>query len=71
MVTKTKKSEIRKITVNVPAAVLELAMKANGEGLTATVVEGLQKVAAKEAYARLLAARGTYKSKMDFAALRD
>jgi hypothetical protein len=71
MVHKGKKSETRKITVNVPAHILDLALQANGDGLTATVVEGLQKVAAKTAYAGLVAARGKYKFSYDVQSLRD
>jgi hypothetical protein len=43
----------RKITVEVPAELLETAQKASGEGITQTVRTGLQLVAASRTYARL------------------
>jgi hypothetical protein len=48
----------RKITVEVPAELLETAQKASGEGITQTVRAGLQLVAASRAYARLRQLRG-------------
>ncbi|MGA3205039.1 MAG: hypothetical protein ABSF12_21290 [Bryobacteraceae bacterium] len=48
----------RKITVEVPPALLEKAQRASGSGITQTVRTGLELVAASEAYARLLQLRG-------------
>jgi hypothetical protein len=48
----------RKITVEVPAELLETAQKASGEGITQTVRTGLQLVAASRTYARLRQLRG-------------
>jgi len=48
----------RKITVEVPAELLEKAQRATGDGVTQTVRTGLQLVAASEAYARLRQLRG-------------
>ena len=48
----------RKITVEVPAELLERAQRASGAGITQTVRTGLQLVAASEAYARLRQLRG-------------
>jgi hypothetical protein len=48
----------RKITVEVPADLLEKAQRASGEGVTGTVRTGLQLVAASQAYARLRQLRG-------------
>ena len=48
----------RKITVEVPAELLETAQKASGEGITQTVRAGLQLVAASRTYARLRQLRG-------------
>ena len=42
----------RKITVEIPAELLEKAQKASGTGITQTVRTGLQLVAASQAYAR-------------------
>ena len=48
----------RKITVEVPAELLETAQKASGKGITQTVRTGLQLVAASRTYARLRQLRG-------------
>ena len=48
----------RKITVEVPAELLETAQKASGAGITQTVRTGLQLVAASRTYARLRQLRG-------------
>ena len=48
----------RKITVEVPLALLEKAQQASGTGVTQTVRTGLQLVAASHAYARLRELRG-------------
>ncbi|MGC9947351.1 MAG: hypothetical protein ABSF64_13360 [Bryobacteraceae bacterium] len=49
---------VRKITVEVPAELLEKAQRASGGGITQTVRTGLQLVAASQAYARLRQLRG-------------
>jgi hypothetical protein len=48
----------RKITVKVPAELLETAQRASGSGITQTVRAGLQLVAAARAYTRLRQLRG-------------
>jgi hypothetical protein len=48
----------RKITVEIPADLLEKAQRASGAGITQTVRTGLQFVAASRAYARLRQLRG-------------
>jgi hypothetical protein len=48
----------RKITVEVPEELLEKAQEASGEGITQTVRNGLQLVAASRTYARLRQLRG-------------
>jgi hypothetical protein len=48
----------RKITIEVPAELLERAQRASGSGITQTVRTGLQLVAASQAYARLRQLRG-------------
>jgi hypothetical protein len=58
MVTLTMVETARKITVEVPAELLEKAQRATGDGVTQTVRIGLQLVAASEAYARLRQLRG-------------
>jgi hypothetical protein len=49
---------VRKITVEVPEALLEKAKKASGSGTTQTVRAGLQVIAASQAYAKLRKFRG-------------
>jgi len=58
MVTLAMVETARKITVEVPAELLEKAQRATGDGVTQTVRTGLQLVAASEAYARLRQLRG-------------
>ena len=48
----------RKITVELPADLIERAQRASGAGITATVRTGLQLVAASHAYAKLRQLRG-------------
>jgi hypothetical protein len=48
----------RKITIEVPADLLDQAQQASGTGITQTVRTGLQLVAASQAYARLRRMRG-------------
>ena len=48
----------RKITVEVPMALLEKAQRASGTGITQTVRTGLELVAASQTYARLRQLRG-------------
>ncbi len=61
----------RKITVEVPEALLERAVGASGEGVTATVRRGLELVAAGRAYAALRTLRGKVRLGMDLEALRE
>ena len=60
----------QKITVEVPAPLLERAQEATGRGVTATVREGLQLVAAGRAYAELRRLRGKVKFSRTLAQLR-
>jgi hypothetical protein len=48
----------RKITVEIPATLLEKAQEASGAGITQTVRTGLQLLAASRAYNRLRQLRG-------------
>lgn len=48
----------RKITVEIPADLLEKAQRASGTGITQTIRTGLRLVAASETYARLRELRG-------------
>ena len=48
----------RKITVEVPPALLKKAQRASGSGITQTVRTGLELVAASQTYSRLRQLRG-------------
>jgi hypothetical protein len=62
---------VQKITVEVPAPLLERARSATGKGVTATVREGLQLVAAGRAYAELRKLRGKVRLGRTAKQLRD
>jgi hypothetical protein len=61
----------RKITIEVPAALLEKAQEASGVGITQTVRTGLQLVAASNAYAKLRQLRGKVKFSLSWEELKD
>jgi hypothetical protein len=61
----------RKITLEVPADLLERALASSGEGITRTVRRGLELVAAGRAYDELRQPRGKVKLGIDLDALRD
>jgi hypothetical protein len=63
-------ARLRKITVNVPAELLEKAQEASGRGITQTVRTGLELVAASGAYARLRQLRGKVRFSRNFAELK-
>jgi len=60
----------RKITIEVPAGLLEKAQRASGGGITETVRTGLQLVAASQAYERLRQLRGKVRFTCTFAELK-
>ncbi len=60
----------RKITVEVPEALLEKAQRASGAGITQTVRAGLELVAASQAYARLRQLRGKVRFTRTWAELK-
>ena len=61
----------QKITVHVDEDLLRQARKRTGKGVTATIRQGLQLVAASEAYERLRALRGKVAFSIDLEALRE
>jgi hypothetical protein len=61
----------RKITVEVPEDLIERALRASGEGVTATVRRGLELVAAGRAYQDLRALRGKVRLALDLERLRE
>lgn len=70
MPTRKKTERQRKITLMVPEDLLEIALDASGEGIAATVKEGLSMIAARRAYDRLRTLRGKVKVSIDLEALR-
>ena len=63
-------ASMRKVTVNVPAELLEKAQEASGAGITQTVRAGLELLAASRAYARLRQLRGKVRFSRSFAKLK-
>ena len=61
----------QKITIEVPTALLEEAKAATGEGVTATVREGLRLIASRQAQRRLLELGGTLNIPYDLETLRE
>lgn len=63
-------SSSRKVTVELPAELLERAQKASGTGITQTIRTGLQLVAASEAYTALRQMRGKFRFSRTLAELK-
>ncbi|MEJ2079014.1 MAG: hypothetical protein P8020_15595 [Acidobacteriota bacterium] len=61
----------KKITVHVPEELLRNARKQTGQGISATVRQGLRLVAAGETFRRLRGLRGKVKLDVDINALRE
>lgn len=55
------KQDIQKITANLPADLLNKAMKITGLGITETLREGLKEIERKSAYRQLADLRGKVK----------
>jgi hypothetical protein len=62
--------DARKITVEVPTALLSKAQKASGAGITQTIRTGLELVAAGRAYDRLLQLQGKVRFARTFEELK-
>lgn len=62
---------MRKVTVAVPASLLKRAMAATGNGITATIRQGLEAVTASRAYEYFRTRRGKLKLDLDVDALRE
>jgi hypothetical protein len=60
----------RKITIEVPAELLDKAQKASGAGITETVRAGLQLVAASQTYDKLRQFRGKVRFSRTLAELK-
>ncbi len=61
----------KKITVQVPEELLEKALQSTGHGITSTIRQGLELVAASRAYERLRQWRGKVKFSIDLKKLRE
>lgn len=62
---------IQKVTVHIDRDLLRRARERTGKGVSVTIRQGLEIVAASEAYDRLRALRGKVKLSLDLARLRD
>jgi hypothetical protein len=62
---------LRKITVEVPQALLEEAQQASGAGITQTVRTALQILAASQVYDRLLQMRGKVRFSRTYEELKE
>jgi hypothetical protein len=62
--------ENRKITVQLPGALLQRAQHATGKGITETIRQGLQLVSRRLAYQELRRMRGKVKFSIDLDQLR-
>jgi hypothetical protein len=71
MVKSSIMARVRKITVEVPAELLEKAQRASGSGITQTIRAGLQLMAASEAYNRLLQFQGKVRFSRSVEELKD
>jgi hypothetical protein len=61
----------RKITVHVPADLLQKAQKSSGQGITETVRQGLRLIAAGETFRRVAQLRGSVKFSLDLERQRE
>jgi hypothetical protein len=61
----------QKVTVHIEGDLLRRARERTGKGVTATVRQGLELVAASKAYERLRALRGKVKFSIDLKELRE
>jgi hypothetical protein len=62
---------IQKVTVHVDRELLRRAQERTGKGVTATIRQGLELVAASEVYERLRALRGQVTFSIDLEELRE
>ena len=71
MVSSGMEIQERKITVHVPADLLERAQRSSGQGVTETVRQGLRLVAAGETFRKVAGLRGAVKFTLDLRTLRE
>ena len=61
----------RKVTVELPEDLLQKAQRSTGKGITATIRQGLELVAAGRAYDQLRKLRGKVEFSIDVKSLRE
>ncbi|HEX5037000.1 MAG TPA: hypothetical protein VFX30_07550 [bacterium] len=61
----------KKITIQVPDDLLKKAQDATGLGITPTILQGLEIIAAGRAYEKLLKLKGKVKFSLDMKSLRE
>lgn len=61
----------RKVTVELPEDLLQKAQRSTGKGITATIRQGLELVAAGRAYDELRKLRGKVEFSIDLKSLRE
>ena len=59
------RARLRKVTVNLPAEVLENATRLTGKGITPTIVEGLQELERRAKRSALRALKGKVRIALD------
>jgi hypothetical protein len=64
-------STARKVTVQLPAELLDRAQRSSGQNLTATICQGLRLVAAGPAYEGLRRLKGKVRFSIDLSRLRE
>jgi hypothetical protein len=62
---------IKRVTVNLPRALLEDAAEVTGVGMTETIVQGLQLLARRRAYTKAMALKGKLDLRIDLDAARE
>ena len=63
--------QAKKITIQIPGSLLRKAQKATGKGITLTVKQGLELLAAGKSYEKLRSLRGKVKFSIDLKTLRE
>lgn len=64
-------SQVKRITANLPQALLEDAIKVSGKGITETLIEGLEMVRRSAAYEKAMALKGKVRLDIDMEVSRE
>lgn len=64
-------TNVKRVTANLPEDVLRDAMTVTGEGITETIVAGLQQIRRAGAYATAMALKGKIKLEVDLERSRE